>query len=61
VSKMIVCDLCDGSGQALTSTCPHCDGLGKIALRAERVLPSALGKPTYFRGALITKRKGANK
>lgn len=51
---MIVCNLCDGSGMALTSTCPRCDGLGKIAERIKRVLPSAPHGRTFFRGALVS-------
>lgn len=50
---MIVCNLCDGSGQALTSTCPRCDGIGKIAERIKQVLPSNQPAPKFFRGARI--------
>lgn len=54
MTQMIVCNLCDGSGQALTATCPRCDGIGKIAQRTQRVLPSDTRQRTFFRGALIT-------
>lgn len=56
---MEVCTLCDGSGQALTAVCPRCDGIGKIAQRTQRVLPSNTRQQKFFRGALInTTRKG---
>lgn len=56
MTTMIECNLCDGTGQALSSTCPRCDGLGKIAQRQKRVLPSGSRQQTFFRGALVSTR-----
>jgi DnaJ-class molecular chaperone len=56
---LMTCDLCDGSGQALTVICPRCDGIGKIAERVKRVLPSTSRGQTFFRGALVTQKHTA--
>lgn len=61
MNEMIPCATCRGAGFNGEVVCPFCGGLGEVAVRTKRVLPSIPSSPVYFRGARITKHTGAKK
>jgi hypothetical protein len=60
MTRYVICNPCQGSGTAGSAWCKTCGGLGKIAQRLKRVLPSSR-HAIFFRGALINPKHKVTK
>jgi hypothetical protein len=59
--EKVPCVTCEGSGNTHHGICVICGGVGEVAKREKRMLPSN-PRSLYFRGALInTTRKGTKR